>query len=157
MKKKNMSKVGPLSGCFTPFNRKKKTTSKSWKRSRSVFDLGANCTFTLHSFFFLFLSFKQPGSPGRHFQRWGALKLHGLQRGASADGEPDPRRSYLHSEGVINSKELSALFACLNIYAAVARLAQEAATIYGAGIDFPLWNNSWLLMTKAAAGPREVH
>lgn len=51
-KKKKMSEVGPLSGCFTPFNRKKndikKLNGSRWNRSRSVFDLGANCTFTLH-------------------------------------------------------------------------------------------------------------
>lgn len=67
-----------------------------------------------------------------NFHRRGALKLHGLKRRASTDGKSNCRRSYLHSEGVINLKELPALFACLNIYAAVAGLAQEALTIYGA-------------------------
>lgn len=51
--------------------------------------------------------------------------------------------------GVINSKDLVALFAALNIYRAA---RQKAAPVHGGDIDFILWNNSWLLMTGQKAG-----
>lgn len=53
--------------------------------------------------------------------------------------------------GVINSKDPSALFACLNIYPTPWH-CKEAVTIYGSEIDLTLWNNTLLLMTRDRFG-----
>ena len=85
-----------------------------------------------------------------HFERWGALILHRLQHGALTDHET-PQMFIFTLSGVINSKDPSALFACLNIYPTACH-CKEAVTMYGSEIDLTLRNNTLLLMTRDRFG-----